>query len=111
MSCTVSCVLKNLDPEAAQQLLVAKQIGDAQKSVLRIMNDLMSDARSNLPKQGRDPEKALIEARQLRQACIDRETITAKNWSRTYSALIERNLVEQDGVHIKLSALGIAALT
>ncbi len=98
-----SCVLQNLDSEAAQQLLAAKQVGEAQKSILRVLAAMISEARETLESQNRDPDKALIEARQLRKECIERETVTAKNWSRTFSGLVEKNLLIQDGVHITLS--------
>ena len=90
--------------------MATKQVGEAQKSILRILDSLILDARKTLESQGRDPEKALIEARQLRKECIDRETVTAKNWSRTYSGLVEKNLLVQDGVHVALSEFAREAI-
>ncbi|USE34107.1 hypothetical protein [Endozoicomonas sp. SCSIO W0465] len=98
-----SCVLQNLDSEVAQQLLATKQVGEAQKAILRVLESMIAEARETLKSQSRDPDKALIEARQLRKKCIDGATVTAKNWSRTFSGLVEKNLLIQDGVHITLS--------
>ncbi|WP_202969941.1 hypothetical protein, partial [Endozoicomonas atrinae] len=105
-----SCVLRHLDPEDAEQLAGLKLIGDAQKSVLRILDNLISNAKATLESQSRDPDGALIEARQLRKECIDKDTVSAKNWSRTYSGLVEKNLIIQDGVHVSLSEIAKDAI-
>ncbi len=98
-----SCVLQHLDPDAAANIESVKQLGTAQKQVIEVLRSLINEARATLERQGNDPELALIEARGLRAVCVkEKEIVGQNNWSRTFSALIEKGFIVQDGVHVRL---------
>ncbi|WP_095210395.1 AAA family ATPase [Endozoicomonas ascidiicola] len=99
-----SCVLKHLDPDAVEQMKTSKELGTAQKRVLDILHGLITKARSNLERGGRDPNLARIEAKDLRNECVKIEAVVGRNnWSRTFTTLVEKELIIQDGLFVSLS--------
>ncbi len=108
----ISCVLQYLDPEIARKMANQKRVGGTQKKVLMALDVLFNDARYNLTQQGRAPENAHIEVKGLRDECVksERAFLGKTNWPKTLNALVEKELVSINGVHIDLTDSGRQAL-
>lgn len=111
----LSCVLQYIDPNIAQTLRIEKgmekHIGNKQKQIIQALADLISGAKSILAKDGRDPELARIEVKNLRDKCIENKIIGRNNVKRTLDTLIERGFLAVDAPFITLTEKGREAIS
>ena len=82
------------------------RIGEKQKRVIRTLERLISEAKATLVRAGRSPGLAMIEVKNLREACFREGFLTSKNWSRTLDALIERQFLTVNAPFISVSEKG-----
>ncbi len=116
-SCVLSYFDKNADMLAKREEAHEKSaeagrrqaeinIGQKQIEIIKILNKQIVCAKAVLAGSGRDPALARIEIRNLKDAVTEKGIVPKKNWSRTFTALVERGFLEVDEPFVTIAQKG-----
>ncbi|WP_202969877.1 hypothetical protein, partial [Endozoicomonas atrinae] len=116
-SCVLSYFDKNADMLAKREEAQEKSaeagrrqaeinIGQKQIEIIKILNKQIVCAKAVLAGSGRDPALARIEIRNLKDAATEKGIVPKKNWSRTFTALVERGFLEVDEPFVTITQKG-----
>ena len=99
-----SCILRQSSAEQFDQARQEKELGVTQKRVLEILNTLQNEAIGHLDSAGRNVAFARIEVKTLRNECVKAHGVVGpNNWSRTFSALVDKGFIAHEGLFVSLT--------